>query len=49
MYTKLELIKDMAPLVSKLTITILLAYMVFTGRLNGSLLAALLDAVGKLM
>ena len=49
MYTKLELIKDMAPLVSKLVITILLAYMVFTGRLSGSLLAALLEAVGKLM
>lgn len=49
MYTKLELIKDMAPLVSKLVITITLGYMVFTGRLTESLLSSVLEAVGKLM
>ncbi|CAB1217500.1 hypothetical protein SFB10_2487 [Serratia liquefaciens] len=40
------LIKDLMTLFAKLVVTLLLAYMVFTGRLQGSLLAPLFEAVG---
>lgn len=42
------LLKDLAPLFAKLIITIMIAYMVFTGRLSGSLLGPVLDSVGRL-
>ncbi len=43
------LMKDLVSLLAKLIITSTLTYMVFTGRLTDSLLAPLIEAVGKLM
>ncbi|WP_193588403.1 hypothetical protein [Yersinia hibernica] len=40
------LLKELAPLVAKLIVTLLVAYMVFTGRLSGSFMAPVLEAVG---
>lgn len=40
------LLKDLAPLLAKLIITSALTYMAFTGRLTGSLLAPLIEAIG---
>lgn len=42
------LVRHLMTLFVKLVVTSGLAYMVFTGRLEGSLLAPLLDSVGKL-
>lgn len=40
------LLKDLAPLLAKLIVVLLLAFMAFTGHLSGSLLAPLFEAVG---
>ncbi|MCE3066865.1 hypothetical protein [Yersinia enterocolitica] len=40
------LLKELVPLVTKLIVTLLVAYMVFTGCLSGSLLAPVIEAVG---
>ncbi|GKW07918.1 hypothetical protein PEC301889_24010 [Pectobacterium carotovorum subsp. carotovorum] len=41
------ILRDLAPLMVKLIVTCLLAYLTLSGHLNGGLLAPIIEAVGR--
>jgi len=43
----LNFIRDLAPLLVELLVTLAIAFMVFTGRLNGGLLEGIFEIIGR--